>query len=100
MGSWAQGELCSCELLMNAAPLGLVVGRASGEASAVFGCGRRGERVGRHGCGRSRPRSRRRKWRAHPRCRNRGAVLLGAKADVTALVGDEGGAEEFWPVGG
>ena len=42
MGSWAQGELCSCELLMNAAPLGLVVGRASGEASAVFGCGRRG----------------------------------------------------------
>ena len=42
MGSWAQGESCSCELLMNAAPLGLVVGRASGEASAVFGCGRRG----------------------------------------------------------
>ena len=25
--------------------------------------------------------------------------MLGAKADVTALVGDEGGAEEFWPVG-
>ena len=37
MRSWAQGELCSCELLMNAAPLGLVVGRASGGASAVFG---------------------------------------------------------------
>jgi len=37
MRSWAQGELCSCELLMNAAPLRLVVGRASSGASAVFG---------------------------------------------------------------
>ena len=37
MRSWAQGELCGCELLMNAAPLGLVVGRAGGRASAVLG---------------------------------------------------------------
>ena len=37
MRSLAQGEVCGCELLMNAAPLGLVVGRAGGRASVVLG---------------------------------------------------------------
>ena len=37
MRSWAQGKVCCYELLMDAAPLGLVVGRAGGRASAVLG---------------------------------------------------------------
>ena len=96
MRSWAQGELCSCELLMNAAPLGLVVGRASGGASAVFGLvaargsgwgGTVAGGVGREVDGENGELAR--------GVGTGGAVLLGSKADVTALVGDEGGAEEF-----
>ena len=96
MRSWAQGEVCGCELLMNAAPLGLVVGRASGRASAVFcllaaGGGRwdgtGAGRVGREVDGEDGELAR--------GVGAGGAVLLGAKADVALLIGDDGGAEEF-----
>ncbi len=96
MRSWAQGELCGCKLLMNAAPLGLVVGRASGRASAVFGLvaaggGRWGGTVA-GGVGREVDGEDGELARGVGAGR---AVLLGAKADVSVLVGDEGGAEEF-----
>ena len=47
MRSWAQGEVCVCELFMNAALPRLVVGRAGGGLSVALsllaaGRGRRG----------------------------------------------------------
>ena len=51
MKSWAQGEVCVCELFMNATLPRLVVGRAGGGLSVALGLleAGRGGRVGRHG---------------------------------------------------
>jgi hypothetical protein len=50
MKSWAQGEVCVCELFMNATLPRLVVGRAGGGLSVALGLLEAGRgRVGRHG---------------------------------------------------